>query len=124
MPRRVTPYAAVPLDPAEYVSFDIPTGKIVQLPVFVDRVTNKELVQCDICGRYCPLTSKRSTVTLRKHRGTKGCSKQVQRKRRHEEQDQVNAEANAALDALFKVTGSAEQPAPRGRPSSRSRICS
>ena len=109
MPRKTISYTGAPLDPAEYTALTLPSGDLLQFPIFFDLATQRELVQCDICARFCPLTSKRSIAALQKHRGKNECSKAAQRKERNHMQNQVSAEAQAALHALFNTS----QAAPR-----------
>lgn len=99
MPKPPKTYVAVAKYPADYVIFSIGTGMQLSLPVFFEQDnSDRELIQCDRCARYVPLTSQRSTINLQSHRGSKGCNMMVQKK----EEQQVIAETNAAADTVIQ----------------------
>ena len=79
MPRKATEYDAVPMLPPEpNIDFYISTGESISLTIWQDSKSNAKLIECDICGKFLPLSgTNQSTVALKNHRGKKTCKQLV-----------------------------------------------
>jgi len=79
MPCPQTVYAAVLKSPRETIEFQMPSGSSEPFEIWLDNVSNVELIKCDLCGQFVPLQisgqTKRSTSQMKRHRDSKVCQK-------------------------------------------------
>ena len=106
MPRAHKTYDAVPKLPIEHLQFQVDEkSEPILFQIFQEKGTDRELICCDLCYQHLPLTSKRSLVTLTKHRGKGECTKLIDRKEKEATREEVAAEAEKIFAELFPTPG-------------------
>lgn len=109
MPRAHKTYDAIPKLPIEYLQFQVDEkSEPILLQIFQEKGTDRELICCDLCYQHLPLTSKRSLVTLTKHRGKGECTKLIDRKEKEATREEVAAGAEKMLAELFPTPGKSQ----------------
>lgn len=97
-----------PLYPIQHVNVHLPpSGSVFPFVVFTDSLSEKEFLQCDICDQFVRLSSKRSPVGFVKHRESKDCMREVEKRERRvrqDVQDQVVAEASKMHSWAFQTS--------------------
>lgn len=109
MPRAHKTYDALPKLPIEYLQFHVDEkSEPILFQIFQEKGTDRELICCDLCHQHLPLTSKRSLVTLTKHRGKGECTKLIDRKEKEATREEVVAEAEKVFAELFPTPGKSQ----------------
>lgn len=118
MPRSATKYDGVLISPPIFITATNTSGHRKLYPVFKDKTDpDVHLVQCDECGRFISLPGSKSLVRMERHTRSKECSNLKTKNERWKLQDQVRAEAEAALLSSGLVHRLVEPPArPRVQP--------
>ncbi|TEB33040.1 hypothetical protein FA13DRAFT_1730778 [Coprinellus micaceus] len=118
MPRPATKYDGVLISPPIFITATNTSGHRKLYPVFKDKTDpDVHLVQCDECGRFISLPGSKSLVRMERHTRSKECSNLKTKNERWKLQDQVRAEAEAALLSSGLVHRLVEPPArPRVQP--------
>ena len=112
MPRSTTKYDGVLISPPIFITATNTSGHRKLYPVFKDKTdTEVHLVQCDECGRFISLPGTKSLVKMERHARSKECANLKTKNERWKLQDQVRAEAEAALLSSGLVHRLAEPPA-------------
>jgi hypothetical protein len=99
MPRSTTKFDGVPISPPVFITASNNRGVKKLYPVFKDKKTDAHLLQCEECGRFISLPGNRSLVRMEKHIRSQECSRAKTKQERWRVEEQVRAEASAALAA-------------------------
>lgn len=103
MPRKSRSIVAVETNPLEHVDFRVSDGTLKQLKVFAGCTEDigKLFVQCDLCGTFILLGTRRSPKNLEIHRDKAKCKEQKRKK----ERELIKHQEQAALRNQFNEPG-------------------
>ena len=101
MGRKDAEYDPTSFAPPQFVHLMLAVGGSKPFEVFQDLQRNKELVQCDKCGKFLQLPGKRSVSVLDNHRGKPICVNAAARRQRKQAEVDESIRANAALRATL-----------------------
>ncbi|KAJ3525747.1 hypothetical protein NMY22_g10450 [Coprinellus aureogranulatus] len=97
MPRKTAKYDGVLISPPIFVTATNASGHRKLYPIFKDKSSEAQLVQCDECGRFVSLQGNKSLARLERHTRSNQCANVKAKSERWNLEQRIRAEANAAL---------------------------
>ncbi|KAF6753134.1 hypothetical protein DFP72DRAFT_1131699 [Ephemerocybe angulata] len=91
-------YEAILLSPPVFITATNQSGLKKLYPLFKDKNSDAQLLQCETCGSFFQLPGNRSLIKLEKHIASKRCSRMKSKKAKWRLETQIRAEATAALE--------------------------
>ncbi|KAF9480204.1 hypothetical protein BDN70DRAFT_979950 [Pholiota conissans] len=104
--------------PPETVNYFDSSGAVSLYEIYQEVGTSLELIKCDLCGRFLPLTSKRKLSKFKVHRNSETCQNEVKKQQKSHAE---TASSSSALRQSFTFVNTFQdyrQPGPSYSPAS------